>query len=82
MIAVLQGLNALVFTGGIGENEAEIRQRVCDGLAWLGITIDDKANRTHQHVISSLDSAIKVFVIPTDEELMIATHTINNLRAS
>ena len=70
--AVLGGIDALVFSGGIGEHAAVIRARICDGLDHLGIRIDEAANRIHATVISSSASRVNVLVIPTDEELMIA----------
>ncbi len=72
LAAALGGLDALVFTGGIGEHSAEIRARVCAAAAWLGINLDIDANGSHATRISSDDSAVSVWVIPTDEELMIA----------
>lgn len=77
--AVLGGLDALVFTAGIGENAAEIRSRVCRDAQWLGVRLDPEANRTGGPRISSDDSAVSVWVIPTDEALMIAMHTRNVL---
>jgi len=76
LAAALGGLDALVFTGGIGEHAAEIRRRVCVQAAWLGVTLDAAANA---HVsgaarISIADSAVSAWVIPTDEDLMIARH--------
>jgi acetate kinase len=73
--AVLGGLDALVFTAGIGENAAEIRSRVCEGSEWLGIRLDPDANRAGGPRINSDDSVVSVWVIPTNEELMIAMHT-------
>src|SRR5208282_6080463 len=73
--SVLGGVDALVFTAGIGENSAEVRAAVCEKLSWLGVSIDAAANRRHGPLISSKDSGVSVWVIPTDEELMIAMHT-------
>lgn len=70
----LGGLDGLVFTAGIGENAAEIRQQVCDRLAWLGIVMDGEANERHAAVISAPKSRVAVHVIPTNEERMIALH--------
>ncbi len=81
LTTMLEGLDGLVFTGGIGEHAAEIRQRVCERLGWLGIELDQQANAENSHVISSADSRIKVCVIPTNEELMIAQHTLETLAA-
>jgi acetate kinase len=73
--AVLGGLDILVFTGGIGEHAASIRERVCSGLELLGIKIDAGRNRANAPVISSDESRVAVRVIRTDEDLMIARHT-------
>lgn len=75
LTAVLGGLDGLVFTAGIGENSPEIRQRVCNSSAWLGIAVDAAANASSQAKISTAQSAVPVWVIPTNEELMIARHT-------
>jgi acetate kinase len=79
MIAILKGLDGLIFTAGIGENASEIRSLVCNQLNWLGVKIDEKANQENRTLISTEDSFIKVYVIPTNEELMIAKHTIEIL---
>jgi acetate kinase len=70
--AALGGLDTLVFSGGIGEKAAPVRARVCDGLGFLGIEIDQKQNLTNAGVISTEESRVAVRVIPTDEEWMIA----------
>jgi acetate kinase len=70
--AALGGLNTLVFAGGIGENAPVVRTRICDGLGFLGIELEDKRNATNEGVISSDASKISVRVLHTDEELMIA----------
>jgi acetate kinase len=75
LAAVLGGLDGLVFTAGIGENSAEIRQRICEASAWLGIRIDPELNASKVTRISARDSRVSVWVIPTNEELMIARHT-------
>jgi acetate kinase len=75
LVAALRGLDALVFTGGIGEHAAPVRQRVCAACAWLGIDIDPEANEAGEARISTPDSAVDVLVIPTNEEWMIARHT-------
>ena len=72
--AALQGLEQLVFTGGVGENSAEIRSQVCQRSRWLGIEIDEAANRDGAEVISTSNSRVLVRVIPTDEEQMLAQH--------
>jgi acetate kinase len=75
LAAVLQGVDALVFTAGIGERSSEIRRRICDASAWLGVTLDPVANAKHGPRISTTDSRVSAWVIPTNEELMIARHT-------
>ena len=79
MIAALGGLDTLVFTAGIGERSPEVRARICEGLGWMGITIDDKANCANQSRINRAHSRVAVLVIPTDEEAMIARHTFSKL---
>jgi acetate kinase len=76
LVAVLGGLDALVFTAGIGERSPEIREKVCARAGWLGIALDPAANRAGGLRISSAASKIAVFAIPTDEEQMIARHTL------
>ncbi len=75
------GLDAFVFTAGIGEHAAEIRARVCAQAAWMGIKLDPAANRSNAQRLSTDDSAVSVWVIPTDEERMIAIHTRSVLAA-
>lgn len=75
LAAALNGLDALVFTGGIGEHAAEIRRRVVAGAGWLGATLDGAANDSGQPRISPPGAAVSVWAIPTDEERMIARHT-------
>jgi len=75
LAAVLGGLDALVFTAGIGEHSAEIRRRICEASAWLGVTADAQANASHGPRISTPGSRAQVWVVPTNEELMIARHT-------
>lgn len=77
--AVLEGLDALVFTAAIGEKSPEIRRRVCQRAAWLGVRLDKEANAGGRARISTADSAVSVWVIPTDEERMIAIHTLRTL---
>jgi acetate kinase len=79
LAAALQGLDAFVFTAGIGENSAGIRSRIAEKLAWLGVALDPAANSRHAQQISRPDSRIPVYVLPTDEELMIAQHTLSLL---
>jgi acetate kinase len=78
---VLGGLDAFVFTAGIGENDAQLRAKVVSRLAWLGMSLDQDANARHGPRISSQDSKISVWVIPTNEELMIARHTAEMVSA-
>src|SRR5215212_2240219 len=75
LAAALGGLDALVFTGGIGEHSATVRERICEGLEFLGIRLDPERNAVHAPVISSDDAAVTVRVVPTDEDLMVAWHT-------
>jgi acetate kinase len=80
LAAVLGGLDGVVFTAGVGERSAEIRERVCARATWLGIELDRAANRAGGPRISSSASRVRVYAIPTDEELMIARHTVAVLR--
>jgi acetate kinase len=75
LAAVLGGVDALVFTAGIGEHSAEIRRRICEASAWLGIALDDHANAARGPRITTSASRVSAFVVPTNEELMIARHT-------
>jgi len=75
LVAALGGLDALVFTGGIGENAAEVRARVCAPAKWIGIALDEAANSRNGLLISAPASAVSVWVVPTDENLMVARHT-------
>ena len=75
LAAALGGLDALVFTGGIGERGAQVRQQVCAQLGWLGLRLDEAANSTNAPKISAADSQIEACVIPTNEEWIIARHT-------
>lgn len=76
----LNGLDTIVFTAGIGEHQPVIRQMVCERLAWLGLSIDQAANAENHPCIHSVHSTMQVLVIPTDEELMIARHTLQALK--
>ena len=76
LAATVEGVEGIVFTGGIGEHSAHIRKSVLSGMDWMGIQLDDEANNANAQIISARSSATTVFVIPTDEERMIATHTI------
>jgi acetate kinase len=75
LAAVLGGIDGLVFTAGIGERSVEIRRRICEASAWLGIELDPDANAKHGPRISRAGSGVSAWVIPTNEELMIARHT-------
>jgi acetate kinase len=78
------GADAIVFTGGIGENSAPIRQRICAGLEWLGIELDDEVNNKlyggKEGEAGTAKSKVKIFVIPTNEELLIARDTARSVR--
>jgi acetate kinase len=76
LAAAMQGLDAFVFTAGIGENSANIRARVAVQLGWLGVALDTAENSRHARLITQPSSRIPVYVLPTDEELMIAQHTL------
>jgi acetate kinase len=76
MTACLGGLDGIVFTAGIGENSADIRQQICDRLGWLGLEFDQAANREGRVRISTAASRVACWVIPTDEEVVIARHTV------
>jgi acetate kinase len=73
--AVLGGIDGIVFTAGIGENSSEIRRRICEASAWLGMELDVEANLQGRSCISTPASKVSAWVIPTNEELMIARHT-------
>ena len=75
LAAVLGGIDGLVFTAGIGENSPEIRRRICEASGWLGIDLDPDANLRSGPRISRPGSRVSAWVIPTNEELMIARHT-------
>jgi acetate kinase len=82
LAAALQGIDAFVFTAGIGENSSAIRARVTEKLAWLGVSLDAGENDKHALKISQPGSRIPVYVVPTDEERMIAEHTLSMLWAT
>jgi acetate kinase len=82
LTAVLGGLDALVFTAGIGENSPLVRQQICQGLTWLGVRIDADANERGNVCISPEGCTPSVWVIPTDEEAVIASHTLAVVRSS
>ncbi len=82
LAAAMGGLDALVFTAGIGEHSATLRKRICDAASWLGIVLDATANQAGETRIGMLDSPVSVWRIPTDEEQVIASHASRLLRAS
>jgi acetate kinase len=75
LAAVLGGVDGLVFTAGIGENSPEIRRRICEASKWLGVDLNNEVNLTNAPRISTQSSKVSTWVIPTNEELMIARHT-------
>jgi acetate kinase len=79
-LAAVGGAEAIIFTGGIGENSAEIRTRICAGLEWMGVELDADRNAAHfggkEGLITKDNSTLAVYVIPTDEELLIARDTV------
>lgn len=79
MAASMGGLDALVFTAGIGENSPYIRNQIAQRLAWLGVKLDATANAGRQFDISAADARVPTFVVPTNEEMMIAKHAMNLL---
>lgn len=81
LAAALGGLDAIVFTGGIGEHDVPLREAVCRGAAWLGVEVDPKANAAHGPRISTDTSRTAAWVIPANEELTIARHTRDVLDA-
>ena len=82
LAAAVSGLDALVFCGGIGENSARIRSRICADLHWIGLDVDQTRNERNDTVISADTNRAKIFVIRTDEEAMIANHTMKLYRRS
>jgi acetate kinase len=81
-LAVLEGAEAVVFTGGIGENAPEIRRQVCEGFSWAGLTLDLERNRQNELRISADGSRLAAYAIPTDEERLIARETLNLMQGS
>ena len=75
LAAAMQGLDAIVFTAGIGEHASAVRAKACAMAAWLGVALDEAANEAGARCISRPESKVSVWVIPTDEEFMIACHT-------
>jgi acetate kinase len=85
-LAAMGGADAVIFTGGIGENSAEVRAKICAGLEWLGLELDKERNAEHhdgrEGLISKDDSRLAAYVIPTDEELLIARDTVRCVRGA
>lgn len=81
MIAAMGGLDAVAFTGGIGENDASIRDRILAGLQWLGVEVDGAANRAGEMTVSSQESRVPVWIIPAEEEKTIARDALTALRS-
>jgi acetate kinase len=79
LVAAMQGVDGFVFTAGIGENAAGIRARIAERLGWLGASLDPLENARHAPRISRADSRLPLYIVPTDEELMIAQHTLSLL---
>jgi acetate kinase len=79
LAAALGGLDALVFTGGIGEHSSAIRAKICHQAAWLGLELDESANEATATRISTPDSKLSAWIMPTDENLMIARHTLRQV---
>ncbi|MFL6668998.1 MAG: acetate kinase, partial [Burkholderia ambifaria] len=82
LTALLGGLDMLVFTAGIGEHSAVLRERICTSLGWLGIALDARANAAHAHVVSSASSAVTVVVEPTNEAWIAARAAVRVLRGN
>ena len=76
LAAALGGLDAFVFTAGIGENSPTLRKSIAEKLEWFGVQLDQKANTENKELISTPDSRVALYVVPTDEEQMIAKHTL------
>ena len=74
----MNGIDAIVFTGGIGENQINIRKGICEKLAFMGVEIDEELNdeRGEERLVSKPSSKVKIYIIPTNEELMIAKETL------
>ena len=82
--AAMNGVDAIVFTAGVGENNPNIRQMVCENLSYLGITIDNTANEIcgEEVKLSTEDSEVEVYVVPTNEELAICQETVKLVESS
>jgi acetate kinase len=81
-VAALEGVDALIFTAGVGENDTRMRAKILEKMNWLGVTLDETANQTKQVRISTMDSKVAALVIPTNEELAIALETKKLLKIS
>lgn len=81
MAAILDGIDALAFCGGIGENASRVREKICANMSWLGLELDSERNAAGAFVLSAPESRVKVFLVKTDEEAMIAHHTWSLLRS-
>ncbi len=79
MRSSLGGLDGLVFSAGIGEHAPEVRAGICAHLAWMGVALDEASNRAGEGRISTPHSRVQVWVIPTDEEIVLARHTVRLL---
>jgi acetate kinase len=79
LAAALGGIDAFVFTAGVGENSPPMRERIANRLKWLGVAIDPAANAKGDTRIGVRDSKVGLYVVPTNEELMIARHTLSVL---
>ena len=75
MIAALDGVDAIVFTGGIGENDAEVRAAICRGLSWIGVSLDKAKNAPANNLVNCPASRCSVLVLPSQEDEQIARHT-------
>jgi acetate kinase len=83
--ALMGGADIILFTGGIGENNSLLREKICSGMEYMGVKIDSQVNATihgDEAFISSEDSTVKVLVVPTDEEFMIAADTMSIISAN
>lgn len=81
LIAALGGMDALVFTGAMGKNDAIIREQICDYLTWLPLKLDEKANNENRNRISAPESPVVILALDTDEEAVIARQTAEILNA-
>jgi acetate kinase len=81
LAATVNGAEAIVFTAGIGEHAWKVRAAVLTGMEWMGVHLDAEANRANAQIISARSSPTTVFVVPTDEERMIAEHTVQTIQS-